>query len=506
MSIKPLLRRSAAILGLALSANTVAAQGLPSSVSEPEFVPYVEDLQLFEQPDLSPYGRGVRPPEGWFGSVEFLNLSVGAPSDSTIGSAAVPTQAVFGVSSTTVNTGSLTVADISNGGVQIPAGTVSVGGPGDGATLINPFPQINNNENAFSADFTTGSRFEFGRLNNGAGWFVSTFTLGTQSQDESLSDASVNFVNQPIGFVDISGPNVAPTPGNFNNARFLGDGYDDDLDGDGVFGRHGRDRGTQAGAVFNNPLDGIPDRESQGFREVPIDWDDAVRLPTIFATLDVQNRTGVWGVETMRAYRLEFSPHGGTWELFFGPRYLNIDDTYIVTGIARNTNPTYYQNPLGDSQWYTNAQNHLFGAQLGGRWFKQNDRWQLSVETRLFATANFQNVQQDGNFGTLNDTVVIGGVTVPRRDDVINMQLPASFHSQTNLVEFSPGMEMRFNLKYQVFRSVYLQLGYTAMYAENIARASRMVRYELPGMGIDTSQNKDGLFMNGVNFGVIVNR
>ena len=65
---------------------------------------------------------------------------------------------------------------------------------------------------------------------------------------------------------------------------------------------------------------------------------------------------------------------------------------------------------------------------------------------------------------------------------------------------------MRFNLKYQVFRSVYLQLGYTAMYAENIARASKMVQYTLPGMGINSDNNKEGLFMNGVNFGVVINR
>ncbi|MGC3971239.1 MAG: BBP7 family outer membrane beta-barrel protein [Pirellulales bacterium] len=506
MSIKSLHRRIAAVLGLTLSAaTTVAAQGLPSSVSEPEFVPYVEDLQLFEQPDLSPYGRGVRPPEGWFGAVEFLNLTVGAANDSSIGNKAVPTQTVFGMSSRTVSTGTLTHTQVSNGGVALPAGTVTAAAPGTAATLLNGYIQNNSNENTFSSEFTSGSRFEFGRLNGDRGWFVSTFTLGTQTQDATLSDVSVNFANQPIGFVDVTGPGTA-TAGNFNNSSFLGDGYDDDLDGDGVYGRHGRDRGTQAGAVFNNPLDGIPDRENQGFPDVPIDWDDAVTLPTIFSSLTTENRTGVWGVETMRAYRLQFSPQGGVWELFLGPRYLNVDDTYIVTGIARNTNPAFYQNPLGDSQWYTNAQNNLFGGQFGGRWFMQRERWQVSVETRLFAAANFQNVQQKGNFGTLNDTVVIGGVTVPRRDDVVNMQLPASFNSQVNLMEFSPGMEMRFNLKYQVFRSVYLQLGYTAMYMDNIARSSQMVQYTLPGMGINADENKSGLFMNGVNFGVIVNR
>ena len=489
--------------------QSAAAQGLPSSVSEPEFVPYVEDLQLFEQPDLSPYGRGVQPPQGWFGSVEFINFTVGAPGDSSIGNTDVTVQQVYGRSTFTTTTGTLTHAQVAVS-TALPAGTVSTIVPGTSGNMVNSYDQFNSNENTFSADWTSGSRFEFGRINDGLGWFVSTFTLGTQTQDNTLSNVSINFANQPIGFVDIVGAPGTINAGQTNPSGFVGDGFDDDLDGDGVFGRFGRDRGVAPG--FGNPLDGIPDVESQGFPNIPVDWDDAVTLPTIFSSLITTNRTGVWGVETNRMYRLDWSPRGGVWELFVGPRYLNVDDSYSVEAIARNTNPSYYQNPLGDSFWNTDAQNNILAGQFGGRWSFQRERWQVSVETRLFAGANFQNVQQEGGFGTLNDTVVppqtgaVGANTIPRRDDVINMQLPASFRSQVNLVEFSPGMEMRFNLKYQVFRSVYLQLGYTAMYAENIARASKMVQYTLPGMGINSDNNKEGLFMNGVNFGVVINR
>ena len=44
------------------------------------------------------------------------------------------------------------------------------------------------------------------------------------------------------------------------------------------------------------------------------------------------------------------------------------------------------------------------------------------------------------------------------------------------------------------------------MYAEKVDRASKMVQYTLPGMGINSDNNKEGLFMNGVNFGVVINR
>src|SRR6185369_7437654 len=71
--------------------------------SEPEFVPYVNDLQMFDQPDLSSYGRGPRPTEGWFGSAEYLNWSIQAPGTSTIGSEGVRT--VYQPGAHTVNTG-----------------------------------------------------------------------------------------------------------------------------------------------------------------------------------------------------------------------------------------------------------------------------------------------------------------------------------------------------------------------------------------------------------------
>lgn len=514
MSIHNPLRRLLLVFGLSLSATAPAmSQGLPNNVSEPEFVPYVEDLQLFEQPDLSPYGRGVRPPEGWFGSVEYLNLSVGAPGNSTLGNTNVQLQEVYGLNSSTINTGTGTTATNTGPlGVNFPGTTASGSLPGVApGTLINGLNQFNTNDITLQSDFTSGSRFEFGRINDGRGWMVSTFTLGTQTQNEDLTNVSINFANQPRGFVDVHGPNVVPTPQTVNNAFFIGDGYDDDLDGDGIYGRHGRDRGTPQGANFQNPLDGIPDRENAGGPDVPVDYDDAVVLPTVYSKVFVTNKTGVWGVEAMKLWRLPFSPRGGVWELFAGPRYLNIDDSYYVEGLSDNRNPQYWLNPLGDTRFNTEAENNIVGGQFGGRWSYQRDRWQFSTETRLFAAANFQNIRQNGGYGSLANTVVptpgIGGnAFVPFRDDLINMQVPASFQSQLNAVEFTPAAELRFNLKYQVFRSVYLQLGYTALYADGIARASRMVNYTLPGMGINPDQNKDGIFMNGVNFGVIINR
>jgi hypothetical protein len=541
MSIQHLFRRITLAFGMLLAATSAAhAQpGLPESPSEQEFVPGIEDLQLFEQPDFSSYGRGPQPPQGWFGSAEYLNWTVGTAPKTPIGNAAVASQNVWGFQGRTVNTGNLTLTLVTvtinppapgvvtvtvvNGTFPsnpalvgpIPVGSSTNYVPG---TLIDPVFQNNAlDTSVFQSDFTSGGRFEFGRMNGDRGWLVSSFNLGTQTQATSTTDVSINFANTPVGFIDTEGPNIVPGPGTFGNTAFQGDGYDDDLDGDGVYGRNGRDRGTQAGAVFNAPLDGIPDRENPGSLEIPIDWDDAVRLPTVYSNLHVENKTGVYGVEAMRLWRLDWSPRGGVWELFGGLRYLDIDDTFSVTGTVDNLNPIYAMNPLGDTRFSTNAVNHILGGQVGARWSKQTDRWQMSIETRFFAAANFQNVRQSGTFGSNNNTVVptddgtgtgtfVTPAFVPFRDEVVNMQLPHTFSSSFNGTTFTPAGELRFNLKYQVFRKVYLQLGYTALYAGGIARASNMVVYRLPGLGINSANNDSGLFMNGVNFGIVINR
>jgi hypothetical protein len=359
------------------------------------------------------------------------------------------------------------------------------------------------------SEFTSGGRFEFGRIQDGRGWMISSFNLSSQEQTFTGTNVSMNFENGPIGFVDIKGPvPTTPPTGPGNNSQFIGDGYDDDLDGDGVFGRFGRDRGTRAGQVFNPPLDGIPDPENPGALPIPIDYDDAVQLPTVFQNLTIQNRASMYGVEAMRLWRLAIGPRGGIWEFFLGPRYINFRDYQSVYTDGPNTNPRYFLNPIADASWYTDIQNDALLGQFGGRYAIQRDRVQLSLETRLFCGVNFQSFRQQGQFGTRYLTVVPEGTanTTPLRDEVVNGQLPHTFQHAAHSQTFIPGGEFRANLKYQVFRSVYLQLGYTGLFATNVARAAPMVRYNFPDMGLNEGNNKDNLFVQGVDFGVIVNR
>jgi hypothetical protein len=67
--------------------------------------------------------------------------------------------------------------------------------------------------------------------------------------------------------------------------------------------------------------------------------------------------------------------------------------------------------------------------------------------------------------------------------------------------EFSPVAEMRAELRYQITGAFAARLGYTAMFADNISRASELVRYRLPDLGLREGGKQD-IFINGVDFGV----
>ena len=283
------------------------------------------------------------------------------------------------------------------------------------------------------------------------------------------------------------------------------------MDGDGIFGRHGRDRGTQAGATILPPNDGIPDPENPGTPPIGIDFDDVVALPTVFQSLVTEQKTSLYGVELNRLWRLPYSPKGGVWEVFAGPRFIELKDQFNVTAFGIDSNFQYFYSTISDAAWNTSVDNNILGGQIGGRWAYQYDRFGFSLEGRFLGAANFQNMKQTGQVGSrTNDVVPTPGgganATVPVRDEVLNMQLGKGFGSSANDVVFSPVGEIRAKMKYQVFRSVYVTLGYTATYMDGIGRAANMVNYTLPNFGILENNNKDGLFMSGLDLGVTINR
>ena len=72
--------------------------------------------------------------------------------------------------------------------------------------------------------------------------------------------------------------------------------------------------------------------------------------------------------------------------------------------------------------------------------------------------------------------------------------------------ELSPAVELRVEGRYQITRAISFHAGWTGMWMDGIARASSMVDYTVPAMGIDMSDNRQSLFVNGLTLGFDVNR
>ena len=446
----------AGVLVVSLLACTASAQ---------EFQPFgpvdhVHDLQLFAPIDLGNIAGPPDPSEGYFFSYQRLYWNVT--------------------------------------GLRGPAGQNAplftaiepyVGRPNSPQSLLNSIADA-----PPDSLFSWGQRYEIGYMlpgkgvEDGNGWIAGIldgpnqnqeFTLGFLDPDDPgavdpnadpLSGVIVLFAHAPgllIGFLDreTAAQGGANTP----------DGFADDLDDDGTFGPDGTDADG----------DGVPDTV---FPPVAVDWDDAVEFPVAFPVVSMRNSLRIDGVELMRTHRFPRFHGGSILEIYYGARFLSFDDRFVFSGIGG----TY-----ADSTWDTKAQNNLIGPQLSGRFYNTRGRWTFNVEGRFLAAANIQNFKQTVNFGTL---MVPGALNGPIAFN------PFSARHGRRDIDFSPVGELRVETALRVTKAISLKVGYTGLYAGNMARAANVVNYDLDTqLGLKSSDRQD-IFTNGVNFGIEINR
>jgi hypothetical protein len=118
-------------------------------------------------------------------------------------------------------------------------------------------------------------------------------------------------------------------------------------------------------------------------------------------------------------------------------------------------------------------------------------------EARAFAGCNFQNFDIYGR---------LGNGLIPGNDNQPVDLGDTSFHDSASTTEFVPGGELRINVNYQVTSAVQLTAGWTGMYFDGLARASTSIDYRIPDMQITTANNTQDLFVQGVTFGIEINR
>lgn len=211
-------------------------------------------------------------------------------------------------------------------------------------------------------------------------------------------------------------------------------------------------------------------------------------LPITFDDAYLHNRTKLFNVELMYVYRTHRTHWGGIFEWFVGGRYLKFDDRFLAD--ARG-------GVLGDAYWDTRVENAIVGPQAGVRWFRTHRRWTVSTEGRFFGGFNRQNFYQEGTLASNSQPGLVGNLLSLGE---------TSFAHDAHEDEWAPAAELRVDLHYQLTRSVLLRVGWTGYWQDGIARASRAVVYEVPHMGINTTFNREDVFIHGATLGIEINR
>lgn len=416
-------------------------------------------MDLFAPAEVEPFGSGPLPRQGYFFGFDLLSWAIYQPESTPIG---YPTSRL-------VYHNSITWEIQENSHSTRPLG----------------------------AEYTDGTRIEFGRVSGRNGWLFSTYHLNTQTQKFSDTDVDVVFRDLPdaMGAPHLEGV-VADMVG------YIGD--------------------VAQYANFTT-----------------------VDLPISFDEMFVENRADTWGVELMYLRRAWEIHRGGFIELFAGVRYLEFDEKFqvdlrgievvnaddppaAVDGVANfrfvydqgpNNDPTATDwNPIGpgnvlaDSRWITEAENHIVGPQIGGRWFAKRGRWCLSAEGRFLAGLNVQNISNRGILGSeLNEPMPFNfpGPVPPDYPYVPYLREPYTFDNTAYIREWSPAGEVRLELIGQLTHGVSIKAGWNGMWLGGIARASAMPDYTISDqsvMGINRRANDQVVFISGLNVGITVNR
>lgn len=522
-------------LGLQIAlAAVVQGQELPDY----EWVPGVRDFQPFAPASdiTSPYGRGPnRRKRGWFFTIEDLAWSTSAPERTTVGKEGF---------NPIVSTGS-------PGGFIVQPNTLDTG-------FIQPHMQQGERlQLGYVGD-------------DDIGWLVGTFVVHSQTSTATASNAGVSFaapfvngVSPLEGFLQEALPIPANQPPPFGTGGTGGGGggaggagataiVDADLNNNHVFGASGRDIGTPNASpppLFTPPPDGFPDVAA------PADFGDLVNLPIFFDHVYTRYSSRVWGIEVMRTYGLSKSRRAdhGIWDFMAGVRYIRFNDSFYFlgegftesltsgtgggggTGSSSAGGAVIQSGLLADTHFTQTSNNNLVGPQIGLRYQKQRGRLAFNTEWRFMAAGNAQNNLQTGQIGehresgTLRPVLFVqfpqasqaflsqqgstggtGGAASTRAFTAPQFRSPnfvpqSVFHKQ-NIGTFSPVGEFRFNLKYQIFRQCYATVGWTGLVMGGIGRSPNMVDYSLPALGILNTNNRQVVFIQGINFGFTINR
>ena len=321
------------------SRRRLAAGVLVLLMGLPAFGQGLEEGMLFAPADISTYGSGIQPKEGYFFVFDGLRWSISAPAVAVIGKPNFVRTDVYRSDSTQV---------------------------------AQPFNQSStHNTGELTSAFTEGNRIEFGRVWGHQGWMFSGYQLNNQTQMIVASTVDVAFEDHNVatgfkaldGLIESLDPTVPPT-----------DPDDPDAEGEMI----------------------------SEFRSLPVTFDEMSfknRVETWSIELMCMHRFhrlrhgGVF--ELFAGGR--FMEFDDSFDVTGIGQELAEDD---AAAPADDEEAPPIPPILANSTWNTMAQNHIVGPQVGLRYYRKWNRWMLSTEGRFMAGFNFQNIRQNGVLGS----------------------------------------------------------------------------------------------------------
>lgn len=310
------------------------------------------------------------------------------------------------------------------------------------------------NTNVLEDKWEMGQKYEFGFMNGHRGWSVSIFNVGN-NQSTIRDGVQIAFDDQPTG----------------NDNGFL-QGY------------------VQTQQALNPPA-----------RE---------RLGVQFDRAGIFNSIDMWSVDFNLIGRMH-PTHCGIFEWGFGVRYVRWDENLGFQSLDRTNDAdeiVTIASVLDYSNWSTDAVNDMVGPQIGMRWYRTQDRFTLEVNAKFTAAYNYQQVRQSGWIASMAGgqrngddyyyyapDIPVGGMAVTERKKTYD--------------EFTPIVELGIQANILLTNKVAFTMGWTGMYMNGVARPGSMVDYTFGPEGIMNlydGNNRQDVFINGVNFGLTINR
>ncbi len=358
-------------------------------------------------------------------------------------------------------------------------------------------------------DFT-GDRLEFGFCDGvgGTGWLGSVLFFD-QQKNAALAGATILFndpTNLLLGFADADG-----------------DGFDDDLNGDNIFGRDGQD----------TDFDGIPD--------VPAAQDDADQTTMFpqFNALNASLRTEVNGFELSR---IGYAPGGrriaransgrnllfgsgagiggagagcsdrgcsgggcsgsgcsgsgttgvacggrgaiggGGLRMLYGLRYLEVSEQYGLAGTGG----------FMDVNINSDVENFLFGPQIGLLYGGSTGALAYDASVRFMPGVNFLRA---------NQTTTITGVSNGGQNEPLNALPAVNFNGISTTEQFASVVEWRYGLNYCLTRFLSVRAGYTGWWVGGLTRGANAYNFDLSNPNVTLSDDDD-LFAHALTFGL----